>query len=496
MASKPLRVFHAASEAEPFIKTGGLADIMMSLPKALAARGHDVRAAIPKYRELEYDEGETVVVLPELNIWYGGTQYTGQVLETAFPDTDIAVYLMDFPGLFDRDGIYEPPGGQFTDNDRRFGVFSLALLWLMKGIDWRPDIVHAHDWQTGLLPVLLKAHPEVLAEGFHQDIRTVFTIHNLAYQGNFSPEILSNMFLPWSLFSPEGLEFYGKASMLKAGLVYSDVITTVSPSYAEEIQTKEFGAGLDGLLRKRSSDLKGILNGIDTALWNPEADPYIAAPVNPWGDAGKALCKAALQKRFGLPKRHCPLVGMTSRLAAQKGIDLVLRVLPELAQRDVQFVLLGSGDARFERAFEDLASQHPKRIAVHTGFDNERAHQIYAGADMLLVPSAFEPCGLTQMYAMRYGTVPVVRAVGGLRDTVRHADVPSIEAGEATGFLFSDYTAEALLAAVEQAMELYRDDKPHWGKLRRNGMARDFSWGHSAQLYEALYDRLLSGLGV
>jgi starch synthase len=488
-----MRILFVASEVVPFVKTGGLADVVGALPKTLAARGHDVRIVLPKYRSIDSQKFNLLPLMPEMKVRYGNDTFSGEVMRTSYPGTDIPVYFIDLPHLFDRDGVYNSQNHDYLDNDRRFASFNLATLWMLKGLDWAPDVMHIHDWPTGLIPALLKFHPEVKSDEFFAKIKTVLTIHNLAYQGNFVPQLVADIGLPWSTFTSEGMEFFGRASMLKSAIVFSDLIATVSPTYANEIRTETYGAGLDGILRACQNRLVGILNGIDTKLWDPANDPNIPAKIHAVTGAGRAECKAALQAKCGFPqKKHVPLIGMATRLTGQKGIDLAADALNTLLAADIQMVLLGSGEERFENFFREIANRFPKKFAAKLAYDESLAHQIYAGSDMFLIPSAFEPCGLTQMYAMRYGAVPIARATGGLVDTVADASIRGIEEGRSTGFLFADYNTPALLGALQKAVSLFRDDQPHWDKLRRNAMARDFSWETSAAAYEALYERAVA----
>lgn len=488
-----MRILFVCSEADPFVKTGGLADVCGALPKALARRGHDVRVMLPRYRAIDRGKWGLRPILPEMKVDYAGHTITGEVLVGHLPGTEIPVYFIEQPHLYDRPGIYDGEHGAFGDNDLRFAFLCLAALWTLKGLDWRPDVIHTHDWQAALVPALLKHHPAIVAEPFYHGIGTVQTIHNIAYQGNFAPHIVENCGLPWSVYTSEGMEFYGRASLLKAGLTFSDFVTTVSRTYADEVRTPAFGGGLEGVLSARGERFLGIQNGIDAEVWNPEADKALAKNYTADRPEGKDACKTDLQEFCGLPKRNVPVVAMVSRLVEPKGFDLIKEILPDLLQReDMQAVLLGSGSPRFEKYFSDLARLMPKKFAAKVGYDEKMAHKIYAGADIFLVPSAFEPSGLTQLYAMRYGTVPVVRRTGGLADTVSHASVPEIEAGKSTGFVFNDFLPDALLWGINQALTLYRTDKPHWSRLRRNGMLKNFAWDISAAEYEALYQKTVA----
>lgn len=479
-----MKVLFVASEAHPLVKTGGLGDVCGSLPAALQSLGVDVRLLLPGYHDALRQLGDLrlvarVTVPPLANPIH--------LLEATLPGTAVTVWLVDYPPAFDRPGnpYHDAHGSAWSDNAARFALLSrvaVAIAQRRAGLSWKPDIVHCHDWQTGLVPALLSLESARPA--------TVFTIHNLAYQGRFAADMLAALALPLSFWSPEGLEFYGELSFIKGGLVYADRITTVSPTYAREIQTPEFGEGLDGLLRHRAARLAGILNGIDDAIWNPARDPHLAAPFSATRPAGKRRNKAALQKQFGLPvEPDVPLIGMVGRLAHQKGVDLFLAALPQLMSHPVQIAMLGSGDGATQTALRTAADTYRRRLAVHIGYDEPTAHGIEAGADLFLMPSRFEPCGLNQLYSLRYGTVPVVRRVGGLADTVVDATPENLAAGTATGICFTDADPRALAAAVERGLALYRRPDA-WKKMMATGMAQDFSWRHSAAEYRRLYDEL------
>ena len=408
------------------------------------------------------------------------------------PDSGVPLWLVDCPALYDRlGGPYAGEDGlDWHDNAWRFGVFAQAALAVCTGaadLSWEPDVVHCHDWQTGLVPALLSDIPRRPA--------SVFTIHNLAYQGLFSRVQFDQLKLPEHLWSLHALEFYGSFSFLKGGLVFSDWITTVSPTYAREIRTAAFGCGLDGLLRHRAERLVGILNGVDYRVWDPRHDPLIEHAFGPDQLEGKAANKAALQARFGLPQDpDVPVAGFVGRLVEQKGVDLILDALPAFWERPFQLVVLGSGDRALEARLQDAARAHPMALGVQIGYDEPLAHLIEAGADLFLMPSRFEPCGLNQMYSLRYGTVPVVQRVGGLADTVVHADRKALATGTATGFTFAEPSAERLATAIEAALNCYAQPEV-WRRLMRAGMAQDFSWEHSADQYLELYARVLAERG-
>ncbi|MDX1250647.1 MAG: glycogen synthase GlgA [Gammaproteobacteria bacterium] len=476
------KILFAASEAYPLMKTGGLGDVAGSLPIALKALRQDVRLIMPAYRDVLARAGTLVMVNPGL----AGFSAPVRLLEGKLPGSQVKLWLVDAPALFDRPGNpYLGPGGKdWPDNAQRFALFARAVAAVARdeaGLDWRPDIVHCNDWQCGLIPALLSLDEQRPA--------TVFTIHNLAYQGLFPPATFAELGLPPALWSPDGLEFYGRLSFIKGGLMYADMLSTVSPSYAQEIRTPEYGCGLEGLLNHRADRLTGILNGVDYREWDPRRDPLIAEPYTARDLSGKAANKAALQTRLGLPlEPQVPLIGLVSRLVEQKGMDLVVGILPALLAQPVQVAMLGSGEKRFETVFSDAMATHPRQFAVQIGFDESLAHLIESGADMFLMPSRFEPCGLNQIYSLRYGTVPIVRRTGGLADTVVDAAPDSLADGAATGITFEDATPQSLLAALQRAMALYRQPAL-WQQMIRAGMRQNFSWQRSAKEYLALYQR-------
>ncbi|GAB6039447.1 glycogen synthase GlgA [Endothiovibrio diazotrophicus] len=484
-----MKILFAASEAHPLIKTGGLADVAGSLPPALKSARHDVRLILPAYRTtlaraLSF---KLVAVLDELP----GSDAPVRLFAGRLPGSNVTAYLVDAPELFDRDGgpYLDPEGLDWSDNAERFALFNRVIVELAQdrlGLGWRPKVVHCNDWQTGLAPALLSLEWPRPA--------TVFTIHNLAYRGLFPAEALKRLELPAELWSLHGMEFFGGLSFIKGGLAYADWITTVSPTYAEEIRTPDFGWAMEGLLSARAGRLTGILNGIDYEEWDPQNDPFLPAHYSVKEPAGKALCKAELQRRFELPEEEdTPLLGHVGRLVDQKGIDLLIRALPQLNHHRLQIVILGAGDKWYEKTLRDAAARHPERLAVRIGYDEELAHLVEAGSDIFLMPSRFEPCGLNQIYSLRYGAVPVVRRTGGLADTVDDVTEESLAADEATGFLFDEPSSDALHHAVERALELYADPVL-WAQVRNRGMKRKFDWEHSAQAYIALYRQAVESL--
>lgn len=480
-----LRILFVTSEAHPLIKTGGLADVCGTLPPELTELGAEVRLLLPAYRDAVAVAGN-LKPMAHIDIpWIGGSV---RLLEGTLPGTRAPLWLIDYPPAYDRPGnpYLDEHGRPWYDNAARFGLLAYCAAALAQGrggVSWRPDVVHCHDWQAGLTPALLTRESTRPA--------TVFTIHNLSYQGLFPADTFSALHLPAPLWALDGLEFYGQLSFIKGGIVFADRVTTVSPTYAREIQTAEFGDGLDGLLRHRASALSGILNGIDERTWNPVHDRFLVKPYSARHLDAKTENKQVLQQAFGLPENPAvPLIGMVGRLVSQKGIDLVLAALPALARVSVQLVILGHGDHRYEQALDSAAARYPGWLAVRIGYDEALAHGIEAGADMFLMPSRFEPCGLNQMYSLRYGTVPIVRRVGGLADTVIDAMPAQLRAGTATGIVFDAADPAALGVAVDRALALFRD-RAAWRRLALTGMRQDFSWKRSAAEYLKLYETVL-----
>ncbi len=485
-AAHKLAVLFVTSEVAPLIKTGGLADVAGSLPAALMHAGVDVRVLVPGYKQVM--EGVKskgrLTAFPAL-----GEMPASQILAGKLP-SGVPLMIVDCPRLYDRPGgpYQDGSGNDWPDNAVRFGLISY-LAAVLSGpaspISWHPRIVHCNDWQTGLAPAYLHFMPGDKA-------RTVMTIHNLAYQGVFPPTTGSRLGLPPSSFAPDGVEYYGNMSFLKAGLYYADRITTVSPNYAREIQQEPLGMGMQGLLAHRAGVLTGILNGIDTDAWDPETDPYIQRYYNAVRLPAKQENKQALQQRLGLAADdRIPLLATISRFTPQKGLDLLLEIAPDLIRLPAQLGVLGAGDASLQEAFLALARKNAGRVAVQIGYDEGLAHQIEAGADIFLMPSRFEPCGLNQMYSQRYGTPPVVHDTGGLHDSVVDYQPVTLADKTATGFMFEPMTADGFLVAVERAVVAYYDKKI-WRQLQKNGMARDFSWDASAQRYMLLYESLLA----
>jgi len=485
---KVFKVLFATSEMVPLAKTGGLADVAYSLPKALRRRGHDVRVVMPFYRQVSASGADIERLGVYIHVPIKDNMVEAEICQCIVDG--IPVYLIDKGEYYDREYLYGTPEGDYLDNAERFIFFCRVVLEVAEALEFKPDVLHCNDWQTGLVPVYVKKLYS--SNPFWQDVATVFTIHNLAYQGLFWHLDYPMTGLPWELFTPEGLEFYGKINMLKAGIVFSDVINTVSKKYSKEIQTPEFGYGLDGVLRARSQDLYGILNGVDYEVWNPETDPFIAANYGPDKLGGKKECKKDLLREMGLKvDAECPVVGMVSRLAGQKGFDILSEVIDKIMQEDLYFVLLGTGEKKYHEIFEDVARRYPRKAGIRIAFDNALAHKIEAGADIFLMPSFYEPCGLNQMYSLKYGTVPVVRATGGLDDTIKNFNPKT---GKGNGFKFKQYTGQALFLCLKRALEVYKDKKL-WKQLMLNGMREDFSWDRSACEYEKLYKKARAKLG-
>jgi starch synthase len=482
-----MRILFVASEGLPFSKTGGLADVIEALPKALVTQGHEVAVVLPRYRGTK----ATAVIMPSLTIPLG-TRLRFPAIADGTVMSGVRYFFVDDPEYFDRDGIYGGSGGDFWDNAERFSEFCRAAIEIAKHV-WPADVIHCHDWQTALVPLLMRT--SYGDDPLIKDIPVVFTIHNIGYHGQFGRDVLGRAGIPEILFHPQALEFYGNVNFLKAGLIYSDYLTTVSKKYAEEIRTPEFGYGLDGVARSRGDRLVGILNGVDYSAWSPEKDKLIAMKYSAKDLSGKQVCKQELLQIFGLPQEHSgwPVIGIVSRFADQKGFDLIADKAYELMREDLVLVVLGTGEKRYEELFRALAATFPDRVGVKIAYDNTMAHKVEAGADMFLMPSRYEPCGLNQIYSLRYGTVPIVRATGGLDDTV---DTFDLEHGTGTGFKFAHYDGIGLMWAVKQALHHYSDERI-WKRIQLNGMAKDFSWKAPAAEYAKLYEaaRAARGLG-
>ena len=480
-----MKVVQVAAEIFPLIKTGGLADVLGALPQALIGQGADVRLLLPGLPAIA-DAVLHQKVIADIGALFGAGRVVLRL--GRMPYSHVPAYVIDAPYLYRREGspYQSSDGSEWPDNVQRFGLLGWVGAHLAAGEldpDWLPDVMHAHDWHAAMACAYVAAHPP-------SRVASVFTIHNLAYQGLFPPGDFALLGLPARFMAASGLEFHHQLSFMKAGLKFARRVTTVSPTYAGEIATPEFGFGLDGVIRGRGNDVSGILNGVDGSVWDPQRDTALAAPYSAHDLTGKARCKRALQAELGLePNPGSVLFGVVSRLTSQKGLDLVLAALPTLLAQGAQLALQGSGDAALESAFRAAAQAHPGRVAVHIGYDEGLAHRLTAGADVMLVPSRFEPCGLTQLYGLRYGALPLVRRVGGLADTVVDASDAAIAAERATGFVFEPATPAALEAALQRAVALFAQPA-RWTALMRSAMAQDFSWDGSARRYMALYRSL------
>ncbi len=479
-----LTIAMVASEALPYSKSGGLADVTGALPGHLARLGHRVLLYVPYYRETRARFPHLPRAHEPLDLPFPGHEVRVEFLRHE-PSPGFSVVLVREDAAFDRPSLYGGPDGDYWDNAGRYALFCRAVLASLQALDEHPDVIHAHDWQTALLPLYLRHRPDFA--GTLAGTPSLLTVHNLAYQGVFPASAMAYTGVPSHLFHPHGIEYYGRVNLLKGGLLYADALTTVSPRYSEEIRTPAFGEGLDGVLRDRSPVISGILNGVDHELWNPETDPLLPARYSAAAPEGKVRCKEALLQAFGLDgDTAVPLFATISRLADQKGFDLLAAAMPALASRGLRYCILGSGDRHYQDLFTGLARAFPGRIAVRIGYDDALAHLIEAGADCYLMPSRFEPCGLNQMYSLRYGTIPVVRAVGGLVDTVEPFNPAR---GTGTGFVFRDYDVNGLLWAIDEALAAFARPRD-WARLRANAMAADFSWDASARRYAELYRSL------
>lgn len=481
--NKKLNIVQVSPEAAPFAKTGGLADVVGALPLAEAELGHQVMVVMPLHRQVRKGRRKLTDLNLELSINLGPTRLKAVVYQGTL-GRKVPTYFIGIDDYFDRAELYGTPQGDYPDNAERFSFFCWATLELLSSLKMTPDVIHCHDWQSGLVPVYQKLYFRHLSS-----VATLLTVHNLAYQGVFPAEKLPATGLPWDLFHPGGVEFYGKISFLKAGLIFADLVNTVSEGYSREIQTAEYGCGLEGVLAERRDRLFGILNGVDYKDWNPATDKFLAANYTPENLAGKARCKQDLLKEFGLTGlEKKPLLGMISRLAEQKGFDLLEEAAPELLSLDLGLVILGTGDEKYQNLLKELAKAYPGKLGVKIAFDNKLAHKIEAGADIFLMPSRYEPCGLNQIYSLRYGTIPLVRATGGLDDSIEEFDPAT---GQGTGLKFANYDARELLQKVKEALEVYLSKPAAWKRLMTNAMACDFSWERSAQRYVELYMKAL-----
>ena len=484
---KPLKILYVCAELSPYATMGGLGDVANALPRALKAQGHDVRFALPCYKKLPpHMIGDPYgIAVADL----GARTSYGALRISTIPGTQIPLYLIEHDGYFGREQLYGDGVHEYEDNAERFCFFCLAVLHGVAQTGWRPDVVHCHDWHTAAMPAFIKTRvAHTLA---WRAMPTLFTIHNLAYQGQYKARFLPFTGLSPSLFTPDCLEFYGDLNLMKAGIAFASRINTVSQTYAEEIQTPEFGEGLDGFLRTRAKNLSGILNGVDYDVWHPAKDNFIPAKYGRDDLSGKKTCKKHLQKTLGLPVKNVPLIGMITRLYWQKGVDLLVQALPRLLNMDLQLIILGTGDPYYEQPLKEAAALHANRLKAILRFDVRLSHLFEAGSDFFLMPSHFEPCGLSQLYSLAYGTVPIVRRTGGLADSVMHITKTNLQNGSATGIVFKDATAESLVDAVRQALRLYASPET-LRAVQLAGMESDFSWYSSANAYTHLYRQAIA----
>jgi len=490
---KKLKILFLSSETYPFAKTGGLADVAGSLPKALKELGHEIRVIMPKYKEINERRYvlREVIRLKDIAIDFGDEKIHFNVKSAFIPDSKIQIYFIDYKPFFYRDGLYinNRTKEEYPDNGLRFSLYCRSVLETLKLLYWQPQIIHCNDWQTGLIPFYLRT--SFKDDPFFKKCRTLITIHNLGYQGIFDTSILPQIDVPEDMFHPGSpLEYFGKINFLKTGINFSDYITTVSETYAQEIQgSSEYGCGLEGVLKDNNERLLGILNGVDYSVWNPEVDKYIPENYSYNTIKNKYQNKTALLKKNGWKdKENVPLIGIISRLADQKGFDILLDVLEKIFLLDVRIVILGTGEKKYHKLLSGMEKKHPDKLKIYLKFDEKLAHLIEAGSDMFLMPSRYEPSGLNQLYSLRYGTVPIVRKTGGLADSISDFSISEDEKGN--GFTFDNYSSEELLAAVQKAIEYYKDTKT-WKKIIKNGMKDDYSWNVVAKKYSKIYEKLL-----
>jgi len=478
-----MHIVFAASECAPWAKTGGLADVVSALPRTLVKLGHKVSVFIPYYRQVAKAVPRAVVALPSVTIPYPSYNRFVRILDGGVTE-GVQMYFVDSPEFFDRESFYSTPSGDYPDNAERFGLLSRAVIEASKVLGI-PDVFHVHDWQTAMLAVLLRS--TYYFDPVLRHVPAVLTIHNAGYQGWFPPQMMETLLLPWDMFTFEKLEQNDKVNFLKGGIVYSDSVTTVSRTYAEEIKTAEFGNGLEGVLQQRSGDLFGILNGVDYEEWDPAIDPNIAAHYTADNLAGKQECRRDLLHAFGLKDvaDETAVIGVVSRFATQKGFDFIVEIIDRLVKENMVLLMLGNGEEYYERLLVEMAGRYPSKIRVQVKYDNVMAHKVEAGSDMFLMPSRYEPCGLNQIYSLKYGTIPVVRATGGLEDTIDEQP-----AGGGNGFKFWGYDSGALLDALQRALAVFHDNEA-WIKMMRRGMAQNFSWEKPAQEYVRVYERVI-----
>ena len=488
---KKLKILVVSSEVVPFAKTGGLADVAGALPIALEKLGYEVCVAMPKYGCINEAKanlsGQTMI----FDLTLGNNTKSAIIKSGKLPGSNVNVYFIQNDDYFNRRELYSESGQDYGDNAQRFSFFSMAVLVMLKNLNWQPDIIQCNDWQSAMIPTYLKTIYR--EDSFFKNTKVLYTIHNLAYQGSSSKYLIFDIGLNWDYFNPGGVEFYNNINFMKAGLIYADKISTVSEGYSKEIQTPEYGCGLEGVLQFRKEDLLGIINGIDYNVWNPEIDEHIAKKFSVDDVSGKSVCKKDLQKICRLPEdTKPPLIGIISRLADQKGFDLIAEIIDKIMEMDLQIVILGTGEPKYHTLFEEIGKKYKKKISLNIKFDNTLAHKIEAGSDMFLMPSKYEPCGLNQLYSLKYGTVPIVRHTGGLADSITDYTPEANKKGEATGFKFYEYKSAELFETIKKALKVYNTE-PSWYKLRKNGMLKDFSWNASAKKYEKLFLKMIGG---
>lgn len=485
LKEKPLKILIAASEAVPFAKTGGLADVAGALPIALKKLGHDVRIVIPRYSCIDIEKFGIKNSEKQIRVNIALFDHFGVIMESVLPGTDIPAYFIENTEFFHREGLYGTEQDEYWDNAERFIFFSRAVVEMLRVIDFRPDVIHCSDWHTGLIPVYLRT-TYAWDKNAYGTMATVYSIHNMAYQGVFDRGKLSHAGLPDSLFNVNEMEFYGGVSFMKGGIVFSDIINTVSQRYKEETKTPEFGCGLDGLLASRGDDYYGVLNGIDYSIWNPATDALLPANYTPDDLTGKTEVKKAMLEEFGLKYiENVPVIGLVSRLDGQKGLDFIASIIEDMMRMNLQFVVLGTGEERYHEMLSHFKGRYPEKLGLMLKFDNRLAHMIYAGCDMFVMPSHFEPCGLGQLISLKYGTVPLVRETGGLADTVRQYN---FKTKQGNGFVFGGFNPYDLLHAIVIAADTYKN-KTVWNRIMMNGMKMDFSWQQAAAEYTAIYRR-------
>lgn len=487
-----MKILVVSSEVVPYAKTGGLADVAGALPKALASLKHDVRVAMPKYASIDDEKYNLKTEMSEIVVNFQGNIIKGAIKKGNFPNTNIPVYFVENEKFYNREELYGENGKDYEDNALRFAFFSMATIWMLKGIRWQPDIIMCNDWQAALIPIYLRNIENLKSDFFYKKIKVLYTTHNLAYQGIFPKEMLPKIGLDRSVFTMDKLEYYDNINLTKGAIIFSDAVSTVSKQYAAEIQTKEFGCGLEGVLVDKAKAIYGIINGIDYGVWNPAVDTLIPDQYTPEELEGKGKCKSYLQQTCGLPEdKDIPLIGIISRLVDQKGFDLIAEAMDELMKSNLQMILLGTGDPKYHKIFEDFNNKYPQKFKTYLKFDNKLAHEIEAGCDMFLMPSKFEPCGLNQLYSLKYGTIPIVRSVGGLADSIEDVTEESLDKSLATGFVFSYYNSKELMKTVKRALDIYNNKKEVWQKIMLTGMQKDFSWNQSAKEYIKIFSNIV-----